>query len=415
MKKWTICLCALGLCLALYMANLICNPQTPQLKSQEVSLQIPMVKNEELSLSCQMLEERLQLEEGALVGITLTQLPDQSEGALYVGNTLASPYQNLTRQDIEQLSFVPTPDAVHPRFCFIPQSSGQVVATVSLSIVEESSPSPLAHSEHFITYASIPIYGDFPVSSPSGQELSIVVLTPPQKGTLKITGNSFVYIPYPNTSGEDAFTYCAQDTNGQRSQECSIALQIDTPSGAIAYADMKTHPSAYAAFKLNEAGIMGGQDIGGQTYFSPQRPVTNAEYLLLLLSSLQIQVPSTCLNTGLSNDTDIPLWLKPSVQAGIDAGIITESTFAPDATLTRAQAVVLARKAMDISPVKVHNLDFLDTSEIPDEALQAYMDLDAYGILTPFEQCIYPLKTLDRAGAADLIWQIYQYAQSQTA
>ena len=85
---------------------------------------------------------------------------------------------------------------------------------------------------------------------------------------------------------------------------------------------MKSNPSHYAALMLREHGVMTGETLGETNLFYPQNQVGRGEFLVALFSAagLDESLPH-CVNTGLDNDTEIPVWLKPYVAVAIERGI----------------------------------------------------------------------------------------------
>ncbi|MBL9081910.1 MAG: tandem-95 repeat protein, partial [Planctomycetales bacterium] len=94
----------------------------------------------------------------------------------------------------------------------------QAWATVFINIVEEAPPQPSNNAPYTagVTYASI--YEDTTLSlqagDPEGDALQLVVVTPPQCGSLSIDGNGVVtYTPNGDFYGTDSFAYYVSDGN----------------------------------------------------------------------------------------------------------------------------------------------------------------------------------------------------------
>lgn len=128
---------------------------------------------------------------------------------------------------------------------------------------------------------------------------------------------------------------------------------------------MAGHSQEYAAVMLQEYGILSGEQVGGQTFFYPDRTVTRGDFLVMLMACIGLdQNLPVCVNTGLSNDVQIPLWLKPYVHAALDLGILEEKPFEAQEEITRAEAVVLVSRATG-KQVGSGKLCYTDAEEIP--------------------------------------------------
>ena len=71
--------------------------------------QMSVAKGEVAELSARQLEIRLGLEEGELLGITITALPDN--GSLVLDGARISEFSQLTREELDRLCFVPGENA----------------------------------------------------------------------------------------------------------------------------------------------------------------------------------------------------------------------------------------------------------------------------------------------------------------
>ena len=93
--------------------------------------QMSVAKGEVAELSARQLEIRLGLEEGELLGITITALPDN--GSLVLDGARISEFSQLTREELDRLCFVPEENALCSGFSFIPNCPSPVSYTHLLS------------------------------------------------------------------------------------------------------------------------------------------------------------------------------------------------------------------------------------------------------------------------------------------
>lgn len=98
----------------------------------ESSYQMSVAKGEVAELSARQLEIRLGLEEGELLGITITALPDN--GSLVLDGARISEFSQLTREELDRLCFVPGENALRSGFLFIPNCPSRATATLSVML-----------------------------------------------------------------------------------------------------------------------------------------------------------------------------------------------------------------------------------------------------------------------------------------
>ena len=83
----------------------------------------------------------------------------------------------------------------------------------------------------------------------------------------------------------------------------------------------------------------------------------------------------------------------------------------PNASLTHAQGVFWLYKALQLTPPYRHSFAYFDAQSIPDWALDAYMAMDAKGLLVSQKGGLQPNEPLTRGDAAMLLWQVHQRAE----
>ena len=69
----------------------------------------------------------------------------------------------------------------------------------------------------------------------------------------------------------------------------------------------------------------------------------------------------------------------------------------------------MTERTAKIPDVDTYNLQLPDIGEIPNWAMQSYMDLSAYKMLDLYDGAAHPAKGLTRSYAADLLWQLWKY------
>lgn len=374
--------------------------------TRQVSFRLAGVKGSPTELSARELERRLGLELGELTAITLTKLPDGKEGKLLLDGKPVAEFQELSREQVDRLTYYAKDPQLPASFSFIPQCSQALHVAVSIHMQEKKVSPPTVKDSALSTMAGIPAVKNIALSGGESEELSYYLASAPQKGTVVFSGGSYTYTPYQGAKGSDRFAFYGVDAWGNTTQDAAVSVWIDSSAG-VRFEDMAASPSEYAAVRLWEAGILSGEQVGERWMFYPQRQVSRLEFVMMLLAALE-EPPIPCVNTGLEGDSRLPVWAKPYIYTAIQQGIITEGSFEWDTVPTRAEAVLLTHRAAAITDVKRYNLDVSDLEEIPQWALPSYVALGAYQMLDFYDGAAHPQAALTRERAADLIWQLYK-------
>ena len=121
------------------------------------SITLPGVKGEDTLFSCADLEFRMGLSSGTLTEITLTQVPAQ--GSLTVNGEPVKAYDTLTREQINNMVYTPSEEAVSASITFVPQTEDAATTTVAISFNEQANNPPVIERADFETVKDGPIKG----------------------------------------------------------------------------------------------------------------------------------------------------------------------------------------------------------------------------------------------------------------
>lgn len=367
---------------------------------------------ETLEFSAQDLACRLGMEEDSIQNVVVTSVPSPQDRRLLIDGVDVDAYTRLKAEDLDRMVFVPSPESDGASLTLLP--NGQSKVDVEIVLQEETLPELHAEGGAVQTVMNIPVKGIFSVSG--ADSLECQVLTQPEKGSITLSGSVFTYEPYLNMTGSDRFTYCVTDENGSCSAPAEIRLDISASVMSVSFADMKDNPNHYAAVKLCEKGILSGEKAGSLNLFYPDQGVTRGEFAVMLVNAAKLSGSvAPCVNTGLLDDSDIPLWQKPYIKAALDAGIVTGNRLSGLEVITRAEAVVMASRAASLPDVPQTPLEVQDAAGIPDWALQSYRNLTAYQMVDFYDGSAHPSMELRRDHAADLLWQLWKYKDSVPA
>ncbi|GBF73250.1 hypothetical protein PA598K_01535 [Paenibacillus sp. 598K] len=158
----------------------------------------------------------------------------------------------------------------------------------------------------------------------------------------------------------------------------------DDPTESSAFSDIAGHWAEAEIRTGLQAGYVKGYEDGT---FQPARPVTRAEFVVMLVNALQPINRPTALpdfrDAGAIRD-----WARPAVSQAVQSGLMQgyeDGSFRPDARLTRAQlAVMLAGglKALDSAAIgSEEKAPFTDAAEIPAWAEPAVSSVRSAGLV----------------------------------
>lgn len=361
--------------------------------------------------SAQDLEARFDLSSGELLGATISKLPNTNVATIYLDGVPVSVFDSFTREELDRLCITPI-TGEKAEVTFIPLANNATPTNLSIEVSKDLNQAPTIKDSVYTTEQDMWLYGYVRVQDKENDFVNLQVSVPPQKGSIVFDGCSFIYKPFTGATGKDKIQLKAVDAKGNYSKPATIYIDIEKRNRKpVKYVDMNRNWAEYSAIKLHQNGIFTGDKVGNSLFFHPEKSVSNGELIVMILTATGLDKQmQPCVNTGLQNDASIPLYLKPYIKVAMENNIITEKTFYPNNIPTRAQSVVFVDRASKISDVNKYNLNFNDLGSIPTWALKSYMNLGAYRMLDSYDGSIYPLKPLDRAYMADIIWQLYKHS-----
>ncbi len=351
---------------------------------------------------------------GHLSSITVLTLPDESVGKLYLESTPVMKNQVISREMLSALKFRPAKDKSGDcTFVFGTVSSSQPLAlSCTLRLSEGMNFAPEAEStggKSLSTLAGIPLHGRLSATDPEGDALTYRILSYPEGGTLRLSDRAegrYVYTPLSGYIGKDSFTYVVIDEYGNPSDEVKVSVEVEQPQTALVYCDLAGNPAQLPAMRLAEAGVMIGETIGASAYFHPERSVTRAEFLAMVMCAAGIEVPAEGEATTFADDAEIPDYLRRYVSYAKAKGYIVGSSadgngsFEPCRAVTFAEAAVMLQSVLDLRATGVYSV-FADGQEIPAWAEEAVFAVAGAGL---FPEGVFAAdSSLTRADAAVML------------
>ena len=267
---------------------------------------------------------------------------------------------------------------------------------------------PVAESFTLITYRDVAVTANFSATDPQGDPVTFRITKEPARGRIDFASEgsaAFTYVPYEGKTGKDSFTFVAEDPAGNVSAPVTVKVRIVKPRTAVTYADLTDHPAQKAAIALAERGLFVGERLGETWFFRPDAEVTRAEFLALAMDAVGHGDRPEVERTGFADDAAVAAWARPYVAGALRTGAVQGRTtgpagaeFAPTATITRAEAVVLLDRLLPTDPVPCGAPE--DGPDAPAWARQSAVDLTEAGVLWPDEDLS---AGLTRADAATLL------------
>ena len=178
------------------------------------------------------------------------------------------------------------------------------------------------------TQKGILVYGKIDAHDPEGDALEYILVTYPKYGTLTLTddGNGeFSYLPSSDFDGKDSFVFVVRDEYGNYTRPETVNIKVTERMSEVVYVDMEGSRSYNAALAMTAMGIMSGKRVGDDMYFSPEETVTRAEFVAMAMKALGIRSDSTLTETFFDDNDEIPKSLVGYIATAARCGIINGS------------------------------------------------------------------------------------------
>ena len=359
--------------------------------------------------------EDLTMEADSL-GIVITDVPSDSMGSVFLGTRKIVAGDVLTRQQAQQLTFVPTTgatgDAAVACMSITPDGLTEE-AQMTLKIGSGKNEAPTAQDSEFETYKNIAAPVPLSIQDPENDDLTVTIVSQPKRGTVEVSDDGTVtYTPNENKVGKDSFTYTVTDTAGNVSEEATVRIRILKPSDKETYQDMDGDPAQLAAMWLKENGIYRGCSVAGKLLFAPEEQVSRGEFTAMCVALTQAQ--PELLETGFIDGDEMPLWLQPYVGAALKcgylSGIPTENGLAMEASdpIRQGEAAVMLARVLNL-PQSEDQSVLAQEDSLPAWAASAVSSMRDAGL----EDLSDTAAPLTRRDAAMLLYSAWNLAKNQ--
>lgn len=186
--------------------------------------------------------------------------------------------------------------------------------------------------------------------------------------------------------------------------------------GAVQFGDVTGHWASREIAALAQEGLLAGYPDGN---FYPDRPVTRAEFAVLLVRVLGWEgAPSPVQGAPEAPlPGDLPAWAKDTLRLAFARGLVRgypDGTFAPDRPVSRAEAACMLDRALAALPagavVAPAAPAWHDAESVPAWAKEAVQRVAAAGLLAGYpDGRLAPQEPLTRAQAAVLAWRLARH------
>ncbi len=354
--------------------------------------------------------------EASSLGIVITDVPSDSMGSVFLGTRKIVAGDVLTRQQAQQLTFVPmtgaTGNAAVSCMSITPDGLTEETQT-TLKIGSGKNEAPIAQDSEFETYKNIAAPVPLSIQDPENDALTVTIVTQPKRGTVEVSDDGTVtYTPGENKVGKDSFTYTVTDSAGNVSEKATVRIRIIKPSDKETYQDMDGDPAQLAAMWLKDSGIYRGRSVAGKLLFSPEEQVSRGEFTAMCVALTQTQ--PELLETDFIDGDEMPLWLQPYVGAalkcGFLSGIPTENGLAMEASdsIRQGEAAVMLAKVLNLPQSQEQSVLATEAS-LPAWAASAVSSMRDAGL----EDLSDTAAPLTRRDAAMLLYSAWNLAKNQ--
>ncbi len=175
------------------------------------------------------------------------------------------------------------------------------------------------------------------------------------------------------------------------------------------FTDMQGHWAHDVVDSMADAGIINGFEENGAIVFKPDENITRIQFSAIMCKALGINTADfSDYSLDYTDTAEIQPWAVEYVRAMSALGYITGRSgqngysFAPDDSITRAEAFTIMGRAVDGDENSV--MSYADSGDIPLWAQQSMGKLSAMGIINGYsDNTIKPNDLLTRAEAASLV------------
>ena len=352
--------------------------------------------------------------------LTVTKLPSSTEGTLLLAGRRVKEGQSIKRRNIASLVFVPASTEVKKAsFYFkIDGFADNNEFPCILKFIDKINyaprlPDDAEASLTLVTQSDISVFGNLIAEDPEGDEIEFILVSYPEKGILKITDEStgaYKYTPHSGYTGQDALTYVIRDEYGNYSKPVTVNLRTIERMSSQIFRDMTERSEYNAAVAMSALGIMSGKLVGDDTYFEPDSSVSKAEFVTMAMKAMGIRYDSTLSRSYFDDDAQIPTSLSPYVATAQRLGII-DGTFTGQELLFEPNKQITKYEAATVMSRILglsdsEDAEYESLTRVPVWARSSVCAMQTLGIFGRTENDDSFDKTITKADAAEYIYRM---------
>ena len=353
--------------------------------------------------------------------ITITSLPSTSVGRLMLDNLYVVESQVISRDDFSMLKFVKTAtESIDAVFKFKPNDNEYEIEC-SIKELSQVNLSPVASNGESVsawTNMNISCYEVLSGYDPDGDKLRYEITSYPEKGLLVLTNTEtgdYIYTPYEDASGTDAFSYRVRDEYGNYSESCTVKMKIEKLKTSLVFSDLDDDRCLNAVIAMHDNELMTfKKNKDGSYSFRPNEEITKEEFVVLVMNAMGATNAPIVEKTRFADDQDIKPEYKGYIESAFSLGIINGENKSDGVYINPKKPITTSEGAMIINKiigarVETSMMVFADANQIPADAKEAIESLAKLGILTTTNGKISPNSPLTRAQTAQILMSLLEY------
>lgn len=268
----------------------------------------------------------------SIKSLTITKAPSPDEGRLMLGNTVISDGHDILVGNISLLRFVPASkytDEADFRFCANGSAYDVECSLYYLDKINYAPTLSLASSASLeeSTYRGVSLFGVLSAYDPDGDELTYEIASYPKKGSIVMVNDKtgeYRYTPLGGFSGKDSFSYVVRDKYGNYSASAEVSVTVKSSTLSLGFDDMEGNSAHAAAIALTEKGIMSGTKVADGYYFDPEATVSRAEFVVMAMKAKGVSGMGES-DTVFADNEDIPTEMRGYISAAYELGYVKGS------------------------------------------------------------------------------------------
>lgn len=338
----------------------------------------------------------------------ITELPSSEAGTLKLGEADVLPGQIITREEFEELVFVPSGgEEATFRFRLI-ESGYESSFECAVIPMEKLNFAPVAKADELAAKENIAVFASLAASDPDEDEVTFHITKNARHGNVTLLDRSageIKYTPDENFRGKDKFTFVAVDKYGNESAPATVKIQVERNRLDIEYSDMQNDSAHMAAVILAENDILTGEKLGDMRTFSPEKEISRADFLIMAMRASDIDQGDASAVSLFTDDASFTgyqrRYIAKAQEMKLVYGFDTDdgAVFRPNESITLAHAATIVGRIAGIEKYSVDDAVCVfadEKTEITQEGIDVLASLGVFAD-TSAE------KALSRAEAAKLL------------